>query len=162
MRIVSVSAVLTVTFLLGAAGIGLAQTVDTTLWVTNPTGYVSSIVRDRGTIYIGGLFWQVGPATGSGVAVDLSAAAAMQPYPKVAGVVNAVAPDGSGGWYLGGQFTGVRGQLRNNLAHLDADGTLTAWNPNANGSVRALAVSGGTVYAGGDFTSIGGQVHNYI
>ena len=34
---------------------------------------------------------------------------------------------------------------------------MTAWNPNPNGAVHALAVSGSTVYAGGGFTSIGGQ-----
>jgi hypothetical protein len=32
---------------------------------------------------------------------------------------------------------------------------VTAWNPNANGSVEALAVSGTAVCAGGVFTSVG-------
>jgi hypothetical protein len=146
--------------LLISAGVGLAQTVDTTLWVTN--GSVSALVRDGGTIYIGGAFSQVGPATGGGLAIDASTGAAQQPYPKAAGGVFAVAPDGIGGWYLGGNFTAVRGQPRNGLAHLDAGGNLTAWNPNANGTVRALAVSGGTVYVGGSFTSIGGQPRNRI
>src|SRR5439155_22916259 len=134
---------LAVPLLLSPASVVLAQTVDTTLWVAN--GQVLSVVCDGWTIYIGGGFTHVGPATGSGLALDAITGAAQQPYPKVAGGVYAVAPDGSGGWYLGGTFTAVRGQPRNNLAHLDADGNLTAWNPNANYDVRALAVSGGTV-----------------
>src|SRR5438093_9105113 len=38
---------------------GFAQSVDPNLWVTN--GPVYSIVRDGGTIYIGGSFSRVGP-----------------------------------------------------------------------------------------------------
>ena len=48
-------------------------------------------------------------------------------------------------------------QPRNRIAALDAtSGAATDWNPNANGLVYALAVSGSTVYAGGSFTRIGG------
>jgi putative pyrroloquinoline-quinone binding quinoprotein len=151
---------LVVALLLSSPGVGLAQTVDTTLWVTNAP--VNAIVVDGSTIYIGGNFTLVGPVTGGGGAIDASTGAAHQPYPKVAGTVRTVAPDGSGGWYLGGAFTAVRGQPRNNLARLDAGGNLTAWDPNANGEVAVLAVSGGTVYAGGGFTSIGGRPRNHI
>src|SRR5262249_38103427 len=129
-------------------------TVDTTLWVTD--GPVYSVVRDGGTIYVGGRFSQVGPATGGGLAIDAGTGAAEQPFPMVAGYVYAVAPDGSGGWYLGGEFTAVHGQPRNNLAHLDAGGSLTTWDPSADGEVRALVVDGATVYVGGLFSSVGG------
>ena len=74
----------------------------------------------------------------------------------------AVASDGAGGWYIGGYFTAVGGLPRSNLAHVASDLSVSAWNPNANGAVYALAVSGSTVYAGGDFTSIGGQARNRI
>src|SRR5262249_7731842 len=76
---------LAVTLWLGSAGVAFAQAVDTTLWVTN--GTVFSVVRDRTTIYIGGSFTQVGPATGGGLAIDASTGAAQQPYPKVTGNV---------------------------------------------------------------------------
>ncbi len=80
------------------------------------------------------------------------------------GTVNAVVSTGTV-TYIGGTFTqvGPAGgpmQARNNIAALDANGQLTAWNPNANGAVNALLVNGGTVYAGGAFTSIGRQGRN--
>src|SRR5262249_19695162 len=37
-----------------------------------------------------------------------------------------------------------------------ADGSVTAWNANLNGLVRAVAVSDSTVYAGGEFFTAGG------
>jgi hypothetical protein len=48
------------------------------------------------------------------------------------------------------------------IAALDSAGNATAWNPNANGGVTALAVSGTTVYVGGAFTTIGGQTRSRI
>ena len=44
------------------------------------------------------------------------------------------------------------------LAAIDASGVPTAWNPGATDIVRAMAVSGTTLYVGGLFDSIGGQV----
>jgi hypothetical protein len=56
--------------------------------------------------------------------------------------------------YAGGDFTAVGGQLRNRLAALDASSSnATAWDPNANGSVLSLLVSGTTLYVGGAFTT---------
>ena len=71
------------------------------------------------------------------------------------GTVFCCAPDGAGGWYIGGDFTQVGALTRSRLAHIKSDGTVdTAWNPKADNSVYALAVSGSTVYAGGMFTTI--------
>ena len=138
----------------------LAQKVDTTLWVTN--GSVNAVVRDGNTIYIGGDFTLVGPATGGGVPLSMASGGPVGPLPKVHESVSAAVPDGSGGWYIGGTFAAVGGLPRSNLAHILADGTVAAWDPSPNNLVDALAVSGGTVYAGGTFTSIGGQARNRI
>lgn len=68
--------------------------------------------------------------------------------------------------YIGGAFTtmvpspGGDRVTRKRLAALDVDrGTLLPWNPNANGTVRALALNGSKtgVYVGGDFSAIGGK-----
>ena len=66
--------------------------------------------------------------------------------------------------FLGGQFSLVGGQPRNNLAACNAaSGAVLGWNPNANGAVRAIKVSnGGRVYVGGDFTSVGGAARSRI
>jgi trimeric autotransporter adhesin len=72
--------------------------------------------------------------------------------------------------YLGGSFTAVRRKdgttaTRNRLAAINATtGELKSWNPNANGTVLALAVSadGSRIYAGGDFTAIGGRTRNRL
>jgi len=67
--------------------------------------------------------------------------------PGADGVVYALALSGSM-VYLGGDFTYIAGELRNNIAALDAStGQATAWNPVADYSVYALAVSSSTVYA---------------
>jgi len=135
-------------------------TVDSRMWA--PNGTVYSVVSDAGTIYIGGEFSYVGPVTGGAAAIDANTSFVRRPYARVLGTVYAVAPDGNGGWFLGGDFTSVGGQPRNRLARIDADGNVTAWNPNAHGLIRGMAVSGGVVYVGGDFDSIGGQPRSHI
>src|SRR5689334_14320019 len=141
-------------------GRAFAQVLDPTLWTTD--GSVSAMALDGNTLYIGGTFARIGPNTGGFATLNDATGALRAGWPRVEGLVGAVAPDGSGGCYIGGSFTSVAGVARLNLAHLRADGTLDGWNPGADGDVRALAVSGSTVYAGGDFTSIGGQARNYI
>ncbi|WP_244935677.1 hypothetical protein [Leptospira bouyouniensis] len=59
---------------------------------------------------------------------------------------------GSPAIIVGGAFT----TPRNNAFALDLSGTLLAWNPNFNGIVDAIAVSGDKVYVGGSFTAVNG------
>ena len=134
-----------------------AQFPRTQFWV--PNGPVDDILVANGRVYLAGSFTQVGPATGAFVGFDRTLGSALQPLPEVVGLVRAVVSDGADGWYIGGSFTSVRGRSRSNLAHMDAAGNLTGWNPGTNATVSCLArdPSTGIVYVGGVFTTVGGQ-----
>jgi len=134
-----------------------AQLPRTHFWV--PNGTVEDLAIANGKVYLAGSFTQVGPATGAFVGFDATTGLALQPIPEVSGFVHAVVSDGADGWYIGGTFTSVRGLSRSNLAHIDAAGNLTGWNPGTNYNVSCLArdPSTGIVYVGGDFTTVGGQ-----
>jgi hypothetical protein len=140
-------------------------------WV--PDGPVQSMVTIGNTEYIGGSFDTVGPDTGSAAVLSASTGAALTPYSQITfrpgpislgdqtgffqGTVYASIPDGSGGYYVGGEFSYVDGVARSNLAHIEADGTLDPnFAPKANGDVKALALSGSTLYVGGTFSYING------
>lgn len=127
-------------------------------------GIVLDIARSGNTLYIAGAFRSVGENSGGFVPSDARTGEALRPFPKVAGLVNVIVPDGSGGWYIGGEFTGVGGKPRSCLAQVLADGSVSDWNPSVTGSpgyitppaVGALAVRGNRVYVGGAFRAIGG------
>jgi hypothetical protein len=60
-------------------------------------------------------------------------------------------------------FPTMGGQARSNLAAIDgATGAATAWDPNANGIVRAMLHGPTGITLAGDFTMIGGQPRNHL
>jgi PQQ-like domain len=92
-----------------------------------------------------------------GVVVDGKSGKARAAF-RVDNPIRAAVPDGEGGWYIGGGFLRVDGQLRKRLAHVRGDGTLDPdWRPEANGnrvSVTALARIASRLYVGGDFARL--------
>ncbi len=132
-----------------------SSTPDSGVYVTN--GTVNAVVTSGATTYIGGKFTQVGPPTGP--AVGTNSSGSDLGWARVwggTGVINDVVGDGSGGFYIGGNFTTVGGTACKNLAHIQSNGTLqSSWCPNPNGTVNVLALSGTTLYVGGAFTTIG-------
>ena len=79
--------------------------------------------------------------------------------PNANGTVRVVVVQPDGKILIGGDFTtlspnGGAPVTRNRIARLNPDGTLdTAFNPNANGTVYAIAVQAdGKILVGGDFT----------
>ena len=83
------------------------------------------------------------------------------------GEVFAIAIGNKADVYVGGSFTLCADTLANGVARFDM--STQTWSSlgsgaanGVNGSVRALAVTGGTVYGGGDFTMAGGGPANNI
>ena len=64
-----------------------------------------------------------------GVILDASTGKALGAF-RVNNPIRTATSDGQGGWYIGGGFIHVNGQLRKRLAHIRADGTLdSTWRP---------------------------------
>jgi uncharacterized repeat protein (TIGR01451 family)/uncharacterized delta-60 repeat protein len=82
------------------------------------------------------------------------------------GSINAIAIDGSGRIYIGGQFTSVNGVSAFHIARLTPTGALDTSFVNGSGFnsvVLALAIDGsGNILAGGDFTNFNATSCNHI
>jgi hypothetical protein len=130
-------------------------------WVTNGTVYAVRQVGNR--IYVGGAFTQAGPNTGFGVALDPSSGVWSPAFPKINGTVLTAVPDGSGGFYIGGDFTRVGTRSRHHGARIIPGATagtweVGGWNPGTDRPIRTIALSPTTraAYIGGDFSTVQG------
>lgn len=134
-----------------------AQQVDQKLWGVDPNVNLTAVAVSGQTLYVGGSFLYVSPVIGGGAITDRITGALRHDSPRVAGSVFVCIPDGRSGWFIGGDFAGVGGQPRRNVAHIFGDGRVDAWAPNPDGEVDALALSGQTLYVGGVFTAVDGE-----
>ncbi|MEI7595783.1 MAG: LamG-like jellyroll fold domain-containing protein, partial [Bacteroidota bacterium] len=133
---------------------------DSNMWT--PNGTVYTIATDANYTYIGGSFTTIGSITGQGVELTTTSTISNPLFPKVDGTIYATAPDGNGGWYIGGSFQNVGSFERNNIAQINSAGEVTDWNPSADDYVNTIAVNGNDVYVGGYFSYIGGEDRSYI
>lgn len=127
-------------------------------------GKVESIARSGGRVYVGGEFGFVGePVRGAAMLDPETGKVESSPSFEANGAILAAVPDGSGGYYVGGEFSRVLGGRRGNLAHVLPNGELDpGFSIQTDGTVRALHRAGSTLYVGGGFTHIGGQSRPHL
>lgn len=148
-------------------------------WNPNPDGGVRTLAYYGGSspaVYVGGAFMNIAGTARNGLAA-FNSNGVLQGWDPNAGADwwdasqkkfridwnsgPAALATSASGVYVGGGFRGMGGTPRGNLAAFAADGTLTDWRPAVTGSdpnhvlppVRALSISGSTVYVGGSFNA---------
>jgi uncharacterized delta-60 repeat protein/uncharacterized repeat protein (TIGR01451 family) len=149
----------------------LDLTVD--LGIIGPAGstVTATAIQADGKILIGGLFTTVLGVTRNNMArLNPDGTLDVAFDPNANDFVYSIVVQADGKILVAGNFNGansIGGQARNRIARLDAiTGLADSFDPNANQSVRQLAVQAdGRILASGSFfgpNSIGGQTRNYI
>ncbi|TGM60394.1 hypothetical protein [Leptospira vanthielii] len=130
--------------------------------VYGPVARVNAITTHQGQMIIGGEFTMTGVPTGSAAFVDSISGAVVPnrfcPHLKVKGLSNVAISDGSGGFYIGGDFTHVQGIKRSQVAHILSGCQLDpnfvpVEDPSRN--IAALSLLGDNLYVGGMFVGWG-------
>jgi len=114
------------------------------------------IIGPDGETYIAGQFSYIGEGQGGSVVLDKKTGEA-KPFPQITGTVHAVAPDGDGGFYIGGTFSKAGTAKKINLVRVLKNGVIDeSFTPNPNGIIYSLYFdeSSKILYVGGTFTSI--------
>jgi hypothetical protein len=125
-------------------------------------GPISTAVINGNFLYLGGSFNYIGHKTGPVAFFNNGATTPdnnkpilgdIRPY-WMADRVFAVAPDGSGGWYIGGSFTEINNKEHLRLAHILQDNTLDRSYDMAftSGEIDVLKIDDGFLYLGGKFS----------
>ena len=145
--------------------------------VFNPNvggGVYTLAVQADGKVLVGGGFGTIGGHERHGIArLDATTGLvdSFDPNPmynSFVGSVGSIALQADGKVLVGGTFTDIGGQPRNNIARLDpSTGLADSFDPNANGVVYGTVYSivvqtDGKILAGGVFTTVGGQPRNHI
>jgi hypothetical protein len=142
------------------------STGQLTTWDPNADAIVYAMALNGSTLYAGGNFSTVGGQIRNRIAAFNTTDGAVTNWnPNVTGgSVRAIAVGGST-VYIGGDFSNAGGQARNRIAALDAtvntNNAIISWNPGVSELVRALAISGSTLYVGGDFNVRNGPTDEY-
>ncbi|MFT7578345.1 MAG: hypothetical protein ACI9MR_000003 [Myxococcota bacterium] len=133
----------------------------------NFNGSVLCFASDgAGGFFVGGAFTTVTDTVGTSTrnrVCHLDASGEVTAWnPNADNAVRSIAVDGTN-VYVGGNFTSIGGQSRNQIARIDSTtGAADSWDPSPNNAVYIIAVDGTDVYAGGIFATIGGQSRNRI
>ncbi|MGL4743735.1 MAG: hypothetical protein ACRCXL_05025, partial [Dermatophilaceae bacterium] len=137
-------------------------------WTGSTNNTVYSLTAAGASVYVGGQFTTLSGASRKYLGRVSATTGALETTftGQTSAMVRALALNSdSSTLYVGGDFTSVSSQSvatasrGRAAAFATASGAVQAWNPSANGIVRAVEVEAGAglVHLGGDFTSVGGQ-----
>ncbi len=121
------------------------------------TGTVNAIEQDsQGNLYLGGDFQSVGYNVGGLIALDRATELPTH-SPYVGGLVTAVEPDGSGGYYVAGLIHYADDQEVHNIIRLNSDLSVdTSWNVTTDDLIYAMIVEPDRILLGGTFDEVNG------
>lgn len=143
------------------------KTIDSA-FAPNIGGGVNCMVLTGNKLFVGGNFFSIDGVVQIGVGLINATTGVSTPFGSLngGGTVNALATDGTT-LFCGGAFSGVTNsagndmQTRNRACSFDiATGNINAFDPNTNGNVFALVLSGTTLYMGGQFSNVNGGAAN--
>lgn len=134
-----------------------AQTLQRDFSVASGNVYATAASEDGSVLFIGGDFTKAGPPISNLALMSFDSDQPSLDFPRPDGVVMAMEEDGSGGWFIAGEFARVDTMPRPRIAHIDASGALTSWAPQMGGIVTCMERVGDTLFVGGYFTTIDGQ-----
>ena len=156
----------------GAAAFNLgALATDSGLlpWAPNPNGPVAALLvkgTSPTTVVLGGYFDEVGNTEPETTRLSVAEVHGVTGVATTFVADTEVMEDGSlpfdtGSVYslalvgetllIGGFIDRVNGDLRSNLAAVNAAGLVNSWDPDPDGYVESIAVSGGQIYVAGNF-----------
>lgn len=148
------------------ANTGAVTNFDPAIQLNGSQGTVNALAFDASNIlYVGGYFNSVKGTTRNNLAA-LNTSGALQTWnPNANSTVNAIAVNNASASVLvGGNFTSLNGSTtRNYFAEVNnTNGNVTSFNPNMNGGVNTLWISGNNVYVGGCFYYVAGTYQGFI
>ncbi|HPD54622.1 MAG TPA: delta-60 repeat domain-containing protein, partial [Bacteroidia bacterium] len=119
---------------------------------------VEKIIASGDTVFIAGQFSGFGYEANNLALFDNGSPIPSDPFPSADNTVFASIPDGSGGWYVAGNFSTIGDSSRAKLVHLLSNGLPDpSFAPPAvpYNTVNCLRLDGGTLYIGGNFVDAG-------
>ncbi len=146
-----------------------SQTLSEIYWMPTNGVYGMDVDTANNLLYVGGDFTRWIPKEETcGANVNLLTGVPDFTFanPNMSSNVFCSVADGNGGYFIGGNFTQVGDSIRKCVAHLNANGDVTSWNPEIVGNstvfVRSMVLIGDDLYLGGHFTQIGGEIRNNL
>ncbi|QEC66863.1 T9SS type A sorting domain-containing protein [Panacibacter ginsenosidivorans] len=126
--------------------------------------YIVNKITKRGdSVFVAGDFSRLGLKTDYLSTITEGSSSSSQTMPNANGRISCIISDGTGGWYVGGQFTQIGGVSKNYVAHIKSDKTVDAsFTASCNSYVFAMVKDGTRLYLGGYFTTVNGTTRNYI